>query len=124
MTRSLARKGRKRQRATASRPDLPGPRRRDPRAMPAATLTIDTLRNNRGQLVGTSDLIVLGVVSSYMGLRRLMKDGLFPSAKRLPSGFLCWEGGQIVDWYDALPSSGPAVPLPKAARRADNPLDE
>jgi len=91
--------------------------------MPAVPLTIDALRNNRSQLVGTSDLIALGVVSSYMGLRRLMKDGLFPPAKRLPSGFLCWEGGQIVDWYDALPSSGPVLLRAKPARQADSPLD-
>ena len=96
-------KHRKRQRAT-SRPDLPGPRRRDPGAV--TRLTLDDLRSARSQLVGVADLIGIGVVASYMGLRRMMKDGLFPPARRLPSGLLSWEGGQIVEWYDALPRVG------------------
>jgi|SRR5882724_7892878 len=112
-------KVRKRHRAT-SRPDLPGPRRRDPGVV--TNLTLDDLRKARSQLVGVGDLIGIGVVASYMGLRRMMKDGLFPPARRLPSGLLSWEGGQIVDWYDVLPRVGeqPA----KTTHHADNPLDD
>jgi predicted DNA-binding transcriptional regulator AlpA len=58
-------------------------------------------------LVGVSDLISIGVVPSYMALRRQRLAGVFPEPKTLPSRLLAWEARQITDWYDALPTVDP-----------------
>jgi predicted DNA-binding transcriptional regulator AlpA len=90
-----------------TRPELPGPRRRE---TPAYTsLTIDDLREKPGMLVGVADLVGIGVVPSYMALRRQRIAGLFPKPKTLPSRLLAWEARQITDWYDALPTADPVA---------------
>lgn len=53
-------------------------------------------------LVGVADLVGIGVVPSYMALRRQRRAGLFPEPKTLPSRLLAWEARQITDWYDSL----------------------
>jgi hypothetical protein len=88
-----------------NRPELPGPRRRGTPSKVA--LTIDDLRARPGMLVGVSDLISIGVVPSYMALRRQRLAGVFPEPKTLPSRLLAWEARQITDWYDALPTVDP-----------------
>ena len=93
--------GRKRERATAARPELPGPRRRT-RPRLDANLTIDDLREKPGMLIGVADLVGIGIVPSYMALRRQRSAGLFPEPRTLPSRLLAWEARQIVDWYDGL----------------------
>jgi predicted DNA-binding transcriptional regulator AlpA len=56
-------------------------------------------------LVGVADLVGIGVVPSYMALRRQRLAGVFPEPKTLPSRLLAWEARQIVDWYDNLEKS-------------------
>src|SRR5262245_1863116 len=86
-----------------TRPELPGPRRRETSVVDRA-ITMDDLREKPGMLVGVSDLITIGVVPSYMALRRQRLAGVFPEPKTLPSRLLAWEARQIVDWYDNLNS--------------------
>ena len=92
---------RKRERATSPRPDLPGPRRRS-RPSSESLLTLQDLRDKPAMLVGVADLVGIGVVPSYMALRRQRLAGVFPEPKTLPSRLLAWEARQIVNWYDSL----------------------
>src|SRR5882672_3400835 len=104
MPRVPANKGRrKRERTTASRPDLPGPRRRTSSGA-KVTLTMDDLREKPGMLVGVGDLVAMGIVPSYMALRRQLNAHLFPEPKTLPSRLLVWEARQIVEWFGSMPT--------------------
>jgi len=86
--------------------ELPGPRRRGTRNSDIV-LTMDDLRAKPGMLVGVADLVGIGIVPSYMALRRQRMAHKFPEPKTLPSRLLAWEARQITDWYDALPSVDP-----------------
>src|SRR5262245_21559916 len=100
MSRTSANSKRK-SRRRVTRPDLPGPRRRS-RPSSESPLTIQDLRDKPGMLVGVADLVGIGVVPSYMALRRQRIAGVFPEPKTLPSRLLAWEARQITDWYDVL----------------------
>jgi len=64
-------------------------------------------------LVGVADLVSIGIVPSYMALRRQRNAGLFPEPKTLPSRLLAWEARQIAHWYDNLDSYKRDVPPDK-----------
>jgi hypothetical protein len=116
---SRARGGRKSPRRV-TRPELPGPRRRQTPASDTV-LTMDDLRNKPGMLVGVRDLINIGIIPSYMAMRRQRNAGLFPEPKTLPSRMLAWEARDLSAWFDSLNSDNryldkrkrkPLVPAP------------
>src|SRR5215813_13301154 len=100
-----------------SRPELPGPRRREIAASDPV-LTMDDLRHKPGMLVGVRDLINIGIVPSYMAVRRQRNAGLFPEPKTLPSRLLAWEASRIVAWFDSLDNDNRDCQLTKRSRKA------